>query len=299
MAFNRLTLEELLDPEFMEAVTRLQLWARRVARGGSPAEQRSRHMGSGMEFRDFRPYVAGDDFRAIDWNIYRRLNRVVLRLFEELEDLPLYLLVDVSDSMFLGENPRGHAALRTAFALASIALQQHDKVGVFPFGADLHVGLRPTSGHGKQIRVAEVLAGLEPAGRTNLRESLGRFESFRLRPGLVVLVSDFFDPAGIEVVSDALLGLRHKLMLVQLIRKSDADPQLEGDLRLTDCETSEEHDVSATREVLAAYQSAYARFQKGLEDVAKARHGVLCQVDVDESIVDQLAGVLGSGVHVA
>ena len=57
----------------------------------------------------------------------------MLRLFEEFEDLPVYLAVDVSKSMFLGENPRGHAGLRAAFALASVALAQHDKVGIFPF----------------------------------------------------------------------------------------------------------------------------------------------------------------------
>ena len=58
--------------------------ARRVDRRGRFAEQRSRDLGDGIEFRDFRPYASGDDFRAIDWNIYRRLGKVFLRLFEQI-----------------------------------------------------------------------------------------------------------------------------------------------------------------------------------------------------------------------
>ncbi|MEZ6195392.1 MAG: DUF58 domain-containing protein [Planctomycetota bacterium] len=96
----------LFDPDFIAAVQRLKLVAKRVARGGKHAEQRSRDLGSGIEFRDYRPYSAGDDMRAIDWNIYRRLGRVFLRLFEEIEDLPVYLCVDTSTSAFLEDSPR-------------------------------------------------------------------------------------------------------------------------------------------------------------------------------------------------
>ena len=94
--------------------------ARRVPRDGRFAEQRSRDLGHGTDFCDFRPYSPGDDFRSIDWNIYQRLGRVFLRPYEELEDLPLYLIPDVSRSMFLESPPRARAGLRTTLALASI-----------------------------------------------------------------------------------------------------------------------------------------------------------------------------------
>ena len=79
------TRQELFDPEFLADVSRFRILAQRVARGGVHAEQRSRQMGAGMEFRDYRGYAPGDDLRAIDWNIYRRLGRVFLRLFEEFD----------------------------------------------------------------------------------------------------------------------------------------------------------------------------------------------------------------------
>ena len=134
---SRFRTDELFDPDFLESVQRLRIVARRVPRGGRHAEQRSRDLGHGIEFRDFRAYTPGDDLRAVDWNVYGRLRKVFLRLYEELEDLPVYLLVDVSASMFHETPPRARAGLRTALALAAITLGQHDSVGVFPFSDDL------------------------------------------------------------------------------------------------------------------------------------------------------------------
>ena len=99
------TSDELFDSKFLDSLKNLRLIARRVPAGGRFAEQRSSDLGHGLEFRDFRPYAPGDDLRAVDWNIYRRLGRVFIRLFEELEDLPLYLMPDISGSAFL-EDPQ-------------------------------------------------------------------------------------------------------------------------------------------------------------------------------------------------
>ncbi len=122
--------DSLFDPDFLESVRHLRIIARRVPHGGRFAEQRAADLGHGIEFRDFRAYTPGDDLRAVDWNIYRRLGRVFVRLFEEFKDLPLYLMPDVSRSMFLESPPRADAGLRAALALASIALGQHDSVKI-------------------------------------------------------------------------------------------------------------------------------------------------------------------------
>ena len=139
--------------------------------------------------------------------------------------------------MFLEDPPRVHAGLRTALALTSIALGQHDSVGLFPFSDDLRVALRPRSGKARLMRFAEVMASLEPGGVTDLRRVVQTFSAYGLREGLAVVISDFFDPGGIEAVLDALKRLRHRVLLVQLVRATDEDPGVRGDLQLLDCET--------------------------------------------------------------
>jgi uncharacterized protein (DUF58 family) len=288
----------LFDADFLESVRHLRFVARRVDRRGRFAEQRSKDLGDGIEFRDFRPYAAGDDFRAIDWNIYRRLGKVFLRLFEQLEDLPLYLVPDVSASAFHaheGETPRALAGLRASLALAAISLNQHDSVGLLPFAEDLSVVQRPRAGKRTLIRFAQRLAALEPGGRTDLVASLRRLGALRLRRGVVAIVSDFFDPAGIDALTTALRRVRHRLVLVQLVRKTDRDPDLAGDLRLRDCETGAAENVSITRDVLDRYRAAYDRFDHGLTEFAR-RHGAgLVRLDCDEDVVPQLAELFTAG----
>jgi len=289
------TRQELFDPEFLDAVSRFRLLARRVARGGVHAEQRSRQMGAGMEFRDYRGYAPGDDLRAIDWNIYRRLGRVFLRLFEEFEDLPVYLAPDVSGSMWHGENPRAHAGLRATFALALAALNQHDSVGLFPFADELRVALPAKSGNVRKMLVAEALAAQSPGGQTDFEASLGKFARMGLRKGLLVVVSDFFDPGGVEAVRQSLALQRHRVLMVQLVRQSDRDPTLQGDLRLRDCESGHEHDVTVTADVLAAYRRAYDAHQDSLRELALRLQAGLVQIDVDLPVLPQLSQLFEKG----
>lgn len=303
MAQRERVLPELFDPDFMAQVHHLRLVARRVPRGGRFAEQRSADLGAGLEFRDYRAYTPGDELRAIDWNIYRRLGRVFVRLFEELEDLPAYLLVDTSRSMYFEEPPRMTAALHTAFALAAIALGQHDSVGLMPFSDDLRVAVRPTAGSGRLISFAERLAELaEPPADpkdTNLRTAIDRLEALGLRRGLAVVISDFFDPRGLEAMTTALGRTRHQLLLVQLVRRSDRSPTGTGDVRLRDCETGRRVDVSITPAVRRRYEAAYDAYTSGLHAFARRRRAGLIAIDVAKPVVPQLAAVFEGGRYEA
>jgi len=139
------------------------------------------------------------------------------------------------------------------------------------------------------------MSGLEPGGTTDLHNSLRTFNSMKLREGLVVIISDFFDSEGISAVLDALKQTRHRLMLVQLVKESDRDPGLSGDLQLRDCETGAVEDVSATPSVQKRYQEAYDRFQAQLTQFAQQRNAGLLQLDVERSVLDQLAALFQTG----
>lgn len=294
MAFSR---SQIFDPEFLASVKRLRMVARRVPTGGRFAEQRSVDAGSGIDFKDFRPYSPGDDFRAIDWNIYQRLGKVFLRLYEELEDLPLYLMPDVSQSLFHENPPRVIAGLRTCLALAAIGWNHHDTVGVFPFSDRAEELWRPQSGGQKMMLLAERLAALEPGGSTNIVEAMRDLQRWRLRRGLVVVISDFFDPAGTEAIAKALQGMRHRLLLVPLIKAADREPGISGDVRLVDCETGRAEDVSVTESVRQRYVESYDRFQDALAQCVRRQGGGMLRVDVEQDIAGQLAQLFERGSY--
>ncbi|PPT77554.1 hypothetical protein XaplCFBP3122_06245 [Xanthomonas arboricola pv. populi] len=299
MSAPRLSFEALFDAGFLQRLQGLSLRVAQAQKGGRLAEQRTSARGQGTEFADFKPYVAGDDLRAIDWNIYRRLGRLFVRVFEERQDLPVYFLVDVSDSMFLERPPRIDAALRTTLALASIVLDQHDAVSLLPFSERMSLQARSLSGRGNVMRVARLLAGYEPAGGTGLVAALEHLGGLGLRRGLVVVVSDFFDPAGIEAVTAALRRLPHRLLLVQLAKAHDADPALHpalhGDVLIDDGESGTAVELSLDADMLARYRQAYAAFERQLVDFGRTRAAGLLRIDADRDVLQQLTGLFGAG----
>src|SRR3989304_10092692 len=88
---------DLLDPEFMSRLERLDIVSRKIFAGRTKGERRSKRKGQSVEFADYRNYVVGDDLRFLDWNIYGRLERLFIKLFFEEEDLHVSLLLDTSN----------------------------------------------------------------------------------------------------------------------------------------------------------------------------------------------------------
>jgi uncharacterized protein (DUF58 family) len=287
----------MFDAQFLESLAGLRIVARRVPRHGRHAEQRSADMGGGTEFRDYRDYAPGDDLRYVDWNVYRRLRHVVLRLFEELEDLPHYLLPDVSDSMWTGEPPRASAALKATLALASVSLNQHDRVGIYPFGEQLQDRRRPQSGKGRVLSIASTLSELGPSGGTDLAGALRAMRELRMRPGLLTVISDFFDPRGLEPVLAELRRARHRLLLIQVVRAEDRSPVLAGDVRVRDCETGAAEDLTITPALLDRYRDAYEGFENELGNFASERGSGLLRLDADTDVVGQLARLFEGGQY--
>ena len=284
--------DELFDPDFLAALRPFSLRARRVAAAGRPAEQLSRDRGAGIEFADYKAYVPGDDLRNVDWNIYRRLGRLFIRVFEERRDLPVYLLVDRSRSMYVETPPRIHAGLKMALALSAVALAQHDSVRLLSFSdaVDWHVGT--ATGPSGLVGLAHRMAALVEQDGTDLVGALRHLASRRMRRGLLVVVSDFFDPSGVEAVVGELALCRHRLLLAWLTRDADANPTahgaLQGDVRLRDCETGAAVDVTITPALLARYRSARTAFDDRLMRFA-AEHGAgVARLDADGDVLAQV-----------
>lgn len=289
----------LFDPAFLEAVQALSLRISQAQRGGRLAEQRTTARGQGSEFADYKPYTSGDDLRAIDWNVYQRLGRVFVRVFEEQQDLPVYFLVDGSASMGVETPSRRDAALRATFALAAIAMAQQDSAMVLPFTTSLQAQARGLSGRANLMRVAQQLEALQSEGGTDLVAVLQQFAATRLRRGLLVVVSDFFDPAGIDAVVAALARVPQRVLLVQLVRDHDADPrlhgQLHGDVALDDGEPGGVTEVGIDDALLRSYAQVYQHFTTTLSAHA-ARGGVgLLRIDAAGEVLPQLLGLFGSG----
>ena len=163
-----------------------------------PARRCARHGRGRIEFADHRDYSPGDDFRYLDWNIYGRFGRLLVKLFEEEEDLPIYLLLDASASMAFGQPRKLDYAKKLVAALCYVGLANLDRVAIIAFDERVGARMPPARGKGRIFKVFEFLREVEPGGLTDLGDAMRMFVAQNKRRGLAVVVSYLYDPQGFE-----------------------------------------------------------------------------------------------------
>ena len=250
----------LFDEAFLKKLEYLHIVSRKTFAGRLRAERRTKKTGSGIEFADHRRYTFGDDFRYIDWNVYGRIDRLLLRLFEEEEDLYIYILLDCSRSMLIGDPLKLDYGMQVAAALTYIGLANLDRVAIIPFADRLLGRLPPARGKNRIFKVFEFLRGVRAGGQTNMGESLAKFVHQNKRRGLAVVISDFYDPAGFEDALNALRYNRFEPFVLQVYDEKEANPRLHGDLTIVDCETGQTKEVTISRALLDAYRREHERY---------------------------------------
>jgi uncharacterized protein (DUF58 family) len=251
------------DDEFLKKLEYLHVVSKRALAGQNRADRLTPKRGRGLEFADHRPYTPGDDFRHIDWKAYKRLNRLLLRLFDEERDLSIYLMLDVSRSM--AEPAKFDMARRITAALCYIGLAHLDRLTILGFGTGVSSEWTPGRGKGRIFRVSEMLERLEPQGPTDLRES---FRDFAARPrqlGLAVVISDFLDRDGAEGGLKILRTLGHDVYAVHITSVQDRDPGTLGDVRFVDVEDGDARVIEVTPRLASAYARAWETHATNLE----------------------------------
>jgi uncharacterized protein (DUF58 family) len=255
----------LFDSDFLKKLEYLSLISRRVFRGSLLAQRRTMQMGGGVEFADHREYAPGDDFRYLDWNVYARHDELLLKRFQEEEDLHVYLFLDCSRSMDFGSPNKFDFARQVTAALAYIALADLDRVAVIAFSNEIVADFPLTRGKARILSLLKFLEALEPQGTlTDLARVAAGFVHRTQRRGLAVVVSDFYDPGGFERGLDLLRHRRYEPHVVQVFDRTEAEPAVLGDIELYDVETSTARKVTVTERKLRQYRAVFEKFQQSL-----------------------------------
>src|SRR3954447_9638808 len=153
---------QLLSPQLLAQLERLELVSRKIFRGRMKGERKSKRKGQSVEFADFRQYVSGDDLRFLDWSLYARLDKLFLKLFLEEEDLHFFALIDTSASMDFGEPTKLHIAKQLAASLGFVGLCRADRVRIETLGTSPRNPGPVLRGRHSLWRMAEYLNNVEP-----------------------------------------------------------------------------------------------------------------------------------------
>lgn len=252
----------LTDQEFIRRLEMLHMLARKVLGGSLRADRKSDKKGSGILFADYSEYKFGDDYRSIDWNIFARMEQLVVRMYELEEDMSIYILLDTSTSM----NSKTHYSRQLAAALGYIALNNADRLGVYAVAQSLGTLLEPC--HGKSA-VFKMLRNLQEAslteGGTCLNESVKTFQSRKNRKGICVIISDFFTPGGYEEALKLLRWSKHELFCIQVIDPAELRCDLKGDIELECVETHKRRHVVVGPAEAAKYRTVMENYNDRLQ----------------------------------
>lgn len=279
-------MEELFDSKFMESLNKLIIAANTTVLSGLEGRRKSSTKGSSVEFSDYREYVYGDDLRRLDWNTYARLEKMVVKLFNEEKEAKVNIFLDVSKSMDYGEPNKSFISRRLTLAIIYIALKGYDSVSLYLIKDDETKKLNNIRGKDGIFKAIEQVRNIQYTGESSLypaikKTNLGKKE-------ITFVISDFFAQDEMDVLLKFLRYMEHKVFLYQVLSKNEINPHIEGNVRLVDSENESYFDISLSGSILDDYYKAYKKFVNNLKELSNRNKSHFMQVvemaDIEEAI---------------
>ena len=276
--------EPLLSPSLLAQLERMELVSRKIFRGRMKGERRSRRKGQSVEFADFRNYVAGDDLRFIDWNMYARLDKLFLKLYLEEEDLHFYTLIDSSASMKFGSPAKFRYAKQLAGALSYIGLCRADRVKIEPLDGAKANTAPVLRGRKSMLRMIEYLEQLECNSTVTLTEAIKSFCLRNTGKGILVIITDLLDKSGYEEALKYLVARDLDIYLIHVLSQEEIEPDITGDLKLVDCEDQDIAEVSVSQRLIDRYKQTLATFIEQAREFSSKRGIVYTMTSTERSV---------------
>ena len=254
-------------PHVLSRLSGIELLARAVVEGFIAGLHRSPYKGFSVDFMQYRPYVPGDDLRRVDWKVYARTDRYLVKEFEGETNTRVHLVMDASRSM----GYQSHEFSKISYAsylvasLAYLSIRQRDAAGLTIFDEAIRYSLPARSSKGHLLTLLTQLDGLEPGAGTSFDKPLHAIAEQNQRRGFIVLVSDLLsDP---DQLVDALRHYRfsgHEVLIFHVLDPQEVAFDFDDIIQVKDLETGTKLLVegSSARKI---YQENFRRFQQRIQ----------------------------------
>lgn len=277
--------------ELLREVRRIEITTRELVRDLVAGDYASVFRGRGIEFAEVREYLPGDDVRAIDWNVTARLGTPFVKRHHEERQLTLLLLVDVSASGGFGsiERTKRQLAAEVGAVLALAATRHRDRVGAAFYSDRIEWFAPPRGGRRQALQVVSQVLAYEPEGRgTDLPAALEFLDALLRRRAVVVVLSDFLDPA--QWTGLDRLAWRHDVVAMQLSDPRERELPPVGLITLWDPESGDWRVVDADDPMLRErFREERAAFDHAFGDHCARRGIELLRLETNLPFGERLA----------
>ena len=245
-----------LPPRMAERLRGVEIGVRRPMDGSHQGLHRSPAFGSSVEFAEYREYAPGDPVARIDWPVYARSDRYVIRRFHEDVSIRCYIMLDISGSMKYqqdGALQKSEYACYLAAGMMYVMVQQGDMVSLITFDDQIREYYEPS---GTFVGLKPMLQGLEkiePKNKGNIEASLHSAAELIKGKALVVIISDL-----LEEPESILQGINHlyydgkEVTLFHILDPAEMNMSITGLADVTSLETKDKITVD-----LKAIRDAY------------------------------------------
>jgi len=234
--------KRFLHPEAIRRIARLDLRARHIVEGFLSGMHRSPHFGQSVEFLQHREYVPGDDLRHVDWKVWARQDRLVVKQFEEDTNLRCTMVVDVSHSMQYGNGAlnKFEYAATIAASLSYLVLQQQDAVGCITFDEKIRMRVPIRSKRNHIHSVIDSLDTQSPSDKTDMYAVMREIAETVPRRGMIMLISDLLGDIEGTIKGLKLLRQRgHDVLVFHVLDDDELDFEFNGAMRFDGLESDD------------------------------------------------------------
>jgi len=280
----RKRLTDLLDPEFMSRLDSLDVMSRKIMQGKLQGERRSKRRGQSVEFADHRPYVAGDDLRFVDWNIYGRLEQLFLKLFIEEQDLTVHIVADISASMSFGKSSKELFIKKLTAALGYVSLVNNNRVTISLFADGIIGQLTNMRGRNYLHKMADFLLTADCDGPSLFEKSCRQLAAGRIGSGVTIVLSDFLFKESYDSGLRRLIGRHYDLYVIQVLSAQELSPDLSGELKLIDIEDADIAEITVSGALMKYYKRNLNAYCNELKDFCTRRDAVYVLANSVDSV---------------
>ncbi|HBH52109.1 MAG TPA: DUF58 domain-containing protein [Planctomycetaceae bacterium] len=282
----------LLENQVLSRLEKMRLNPLRRRTNRTRGEHQAGKGGTSTEFADYRDYVAGDDVKNVDWNIFARLEKPFVKLYRHEEDLHVVLLVDSSESMrFEGKFDR---ARQLAAALGTLGLMNGERVSLYTASgpSTQPAFLPPCTGRVSRKRMFDFLERLEAGGDCAVEQSIDAMLSRHRGKGLVIVLSDFLTFGDLQKPFNMLFSSGLEVSAIQILGPTEINPELTGNLRFVDSESGQTLDVSNVGELLSIYHAHRLALEEEVATICRQRSGRFVSISSQEPLESVLFDLL-------
>jgi len=260
---------DLSDSRFLKTLRMIRIVTRRIFKGQKIGSRKTLDKGASVDFKDYKEYNPGDDPRFIDWNVYGRLDRLLVKIFHSEEDVNVYVLIDSSQSMSFGFPSKFDYARKIGAAIAYLAATGNDRCRLATFSE----GLRETSPHadrpGHILQILRFLEKTRCGGASKIQQSVAEFALRYKRRGVLFVLSDLFTSSPMIEALRTLRYAKYDINLVRVLSPEEISPTLAGVYHLVDAEDESVCEASVDSQVLSIYKQVLEERDREIEQFSR------------------------------